>query len=777
MIVRDEERVISRCLESVIGIVDEVVIVDTGSIDGTVSEVKRVAGDKLKLFTYEWNDDFSSPRNLSFEKASCDFIFWLDADDVVINPEALKLMIDRASDSFDILNLKYNYAYDEYKNPVMVHWRERVIRNTPNACRWVDRVHEHLLYDPQTVRCAHFEDTVIGHLRDSGAGNRASSRNLHILENWIKESGGYESATERQLVYLGNERWVNNLIAEAIEAYNAYLSKSNWDEEKLQVHYKLATYYIETKQYRLAYNHATSALIINPAWVEPWLALAQLQLNEGKYSNARVFLNRADECTPPNTPLVIYPLNYSYLPKVLRYKVNLLEGNLEDALLDIQKCLKVRPSEELTREYAAISAECERRRDVEAVVRLADSMDLQKLPDNIKAEPVVQKLLIERTVSWTGKTPRISFYTGQFVEPWGPPSLTTTGLGGSETAVIYVAARLAELGADVRVYGEPGPWIGQRKLEHRNDSALVTYLPAQYFDPTEEVDVFISSRIPSVFDYPISAKEKCLWVHDTTLGDGLTTARLENIDHVLAVSEWQAKQYKNLYGEDIAEKLFITGNGIDPAMIEKAAGDGEIEKDPLRFMYSSSPDRGLIELLDIWPNIYKDYPSASLHIYYGWNVFDACAEYNPAMKALKASVMKRLDSVSSMNVHQHGRISQLELYREALKSSWYLYPTLFCETFCITALEALACGVTFIGSDRAALSDTLQGHGILIPGSPAYPNVKAKFVEAVHQMVSRQKKEPDIVKREKMEGVRYSLSRTWDSVADGWVNGFLGDYF
>ncbi|HPI98254.1 MAG TPA: hypothetical protein PLV56_05865, partial [Synergistales bacterium] len=178
-------------------------------------------------------------------------------------------------------------------------------------------------------------------------GNRASSRNLHILEKWIKESGGYESATERQLVYLGNERWVNNLVPEAIEAYTAYLSKSQWDEEKLQVHYKLATYYIETKQYGLAYNHATSALIINPAWIEPWLALAQLQLNEGKYSNARVFLNSADECTPPNTPLVIYPLNYSYLPKVLRYKVNLLEGNLEDALLDIQKCLKVRPSEEL----------------------------------------------------------------------------------------------------------------------------------------------------------------------------------------------------------------------------------------------------------------------------------------------------------------------------------------------------------------------------------------------------------------------------------------------
>ncbi len=773
MIVRNEEQTLGRCLESVKDIIDELVLVDTGSDDSTVAIAKKIFGKKAKIIPYEWDNDFSTPRNISFQNCTQTFICWLDADDVVSNPQALKKLIDDSGDSFDVLNLLYDYAKDEFGNSVMVHWRERVVRNIPGAFNWVDRVHEHLTYDPSKIRSARFADTTIVHMRDNTAGNRASKRNLEILEKWIDECGGYKEATSRQLVYLGNERWVNNLIPEAIDAYTAYLQKSDWPEEKIQIHCRLAMYWLEQKDFNKAYQHALAGMLINPSWGEPWLLIAQLQINEGKYANAIVFAENALRCPVPETPLVLNPLNAVYTPKALRYKANILLGNLDEALPDLEECLSIRPSNELKRDYELVTGEQARRRDVEAAVRLADTLDIESLPDNIKSEPVIQDLIVSRIRNTPRVgTPKISIYTGPFLEPWGPESLTTTGLGGSETAAIYMASNLAAKGAQVTVYGEPGPWLG-----FQGEPQDPLYLPARYFNPEEEVDVFISSRIAEVFDCELNAKERWLWVHDTTLGGSLTADRLSKIDRILAVSAWQAKQYSNLYEGVTAEKLYVTENGLDPSLIMKAMQDGPITKDPYRFMYSSSLDRGLIDLLAIWPELYGMYPQATLHVYYGWDIFDKCMAANPAMRAVKEQILASLDACKDMNVYEHGRVSQFDLYKEALKSSWYVYPSLFNETFCITALEMLACGVTFIASDYGALSETLKGHGVLIPGSPRYPQVRRQFVDAVKTIMEREKTEPDVVKAERIAAVKYALSRDWASVADKWANDLMKDYF
>ena len=80
MIVKNEEDVIARCLDSVSRCVDEIIIADTGSSDRT-KEICRDFTDKI--FDFEWTDDFSAARNFSFSKATGDYLMWLDADDVV----------------------------------------------------------------------------------------------------------------------------------------------------------------------------------------------------------------------------------------------------------------------------------------------------------------------------------------------------------------------------------------------------------------------------------------------------------------------------------------------------------------------------------------------------------------------------------------------------------------------------------------------------------------------------------------------------------------------
>ena len=80
MIVRDEEDVLGRCLESVKDLADEIIIVDTGSSDRT-KEIAAYYTDRI--YDFEWCDDFSAARNFAFSKGTKDFLMWLDADDVI----------------------------------------------------------------------------------------------------------------------------------------------------------------------------------------------------------------------------------------------------------------------------------------------------------------------------------------------------------------------------------------------------------------------------------------------------------------------------------------------------------------------------------------------------------------------------------------------------------------------------------------------------------------------------------------------------------------------
>lgn len=226
MICRDEERTIKPCLESCIDIVDEVILVDTGSKDKTLDVAQEVCGDKLRIATKEWTNDFSAPRNLSFTLASGDFILWLDCDDTLANPAALRKFIEDNQDTVDVVHLMYDYAKDEFGNLAVVHWRDRVIRNLRNpdgscAFQWNDRIHEYMRY-PEGTRVSGFNESKVIHNRDSSAGNRPSHRNLEILKEVIKDSGGLDKASPRHLVYLGNEYWTLDEMDKGQEAFEAY---------------------------------------------------------------------------------------------------------------------------------------------------------------------------------------------------------------------------------------------------------------------------------------------------------------------------------------------------------------------------------------------------------------------------------------------------------------------------------------------------------------------------------------------------------------------------
>ncbi len=105
MIVRDDEKNLTRCLDSVRSVTDEIIIVDLGSTDKTKEIARQYTDD---VFDFEWSYDFSAARNFSFSKASKDYILWLDADEWLAEPSlAMLLRLKSTLNKYDILRCKH----------------------------------------------------------------------------------------------------------------------------------------------------------------------------------------------------------------------------------------------------------------------------------------------------------------------------------------------------------------------------------------------------------------------------------------------------------------------------------------------------------------------------------------------------------------------------------------------------------------------------------------------------------------------------------------------
>ncbi len=140
MIVKNEEEVLGRCLASVRDLVDEIIIVDTGSEDRT----KEIASEFTdRIYSFQWEDDFSAARNYAFSKASKDFCMWLDADDVMEEKDRERFLALRRelTPETDIVMMRYNTAFDDDGKPSFWYYRERLIRNDQTHF-WQGAVHE-----------------------------------------------------------------------------------------------------------------------------------------------------------------------------------------------------------------------------------------------------------------------------------------------------------------------------------------------------------------------------------------------------------------------------------------------------------------------------------------------------------------------------------------------------------------------------------------------------------------------------------------------------------
>ena len=293
-----------------------------------------------------------------------------------------------------------------------------------------------------------------------------------------------------------------------------------------------------------------------------------------------------------------------------------------------------------------------------------------------------------------GQAPQsIGICTSKIVYGVWDPDKTKTGLTGSEEAVVYVSEKLAQLGYEVHVFADVPP-----DSPYAEANKNPRYIPIDNLQLTPH-DILISWRMPTIGPMlrPF-AKKLFFWPHDLC-SQKLSQQEIDAFDDVLWLSHSQRAQWCAV-NPGFAKFTTIIGNGINPEQFHAI----EEKQNPYSCIYASSYDRGLQVLLNIWPAVKKQFPKATLDIYYGWQSWGHLSPPD------EARVRAQLKSLHFLGVTEHGLVGHNELHRAYEKASLWTYPCILLpvETFCISALKAQYAGAVPVIIDGSALKETVR---------------------------------------------------------------------
>jgi len=346
----------------------------------------------------------------------------------------------------------------------------------------------------------------------------------------------------------------------------------------------------------------------------------------------------------------------------------------------------------------------------------------------------------------------IVFYTGYTSNPWNLLSFYTTGLGGTEQCVMSLAEELSVKGHNVYVVGNVTE--GDFDYSTLKDITKVSDNPVKYritenFKAeigNKKIDWIVStSYIHYLKEFEdLNYSQSVFWVHNTDFYPWWRGEKLPNqgrdlllhpkLTHIVCLTKWHKNKFIEQFPESV-NKIQVIGNGLNLFELYKGKAKPEykpkiqlestvnlyeesfqsklinknknsrfnikhFEKIPNQFVYTSHAERGLSKVLEDWPSIKEKFPNATLKI--------STPEYG--LEYFEDFYLPLLDNLEG--VEFLGTLGRQE-YIELLKSSeyWY-YPSEYEETFCITALEMLACMVKPVTYEKAGLKETLHGFNL-----------------------------------------------------------------
>lgn len=633
---------------------DRYTILDTGSTDNTVSIIEETLKDKDGDLYREPFINFRDSRNRLLELAGNKCVFNIMLDDSYVLEGNLRdfLAIVRSDDKADSFSLYIQDVDTCYSS-------NRVTKSEKNI-RYRHRIHE-ILQNNYNV-CIPYNIARINDVVSSYMSTRTKERKLHDLRILYEELAEMPDDV-RTLYYLGETYLCLDDYPNAYEYYNrrVQLQKDGFAEEVQDSLYKMAVIAHLHLGYKWEKCHELylNCYEYDSKKPESLFMIGKTLVEKGKKNTAFMYLKKAFEIGIP----------YSNMNN----RMSIYNRHLPNTLFPL--CYEF--------DNYALGLECANRVGDKNWGVMFNSLLISQKHRSVKVDRpnTVCFLMDGGWGKWTGKT------------------LRENGIGGSETFIIKFSEYMANLygydvivfcNCDEEVYNKVLYVPIERYIEYISKNKVKVSLINRY---SEYTAVTVKNNIPTYVIF-----------HDL-LRDGEIIPSSSYLKGLLGISDWHKKYI---------EGVFPMYKGIMSTIsygIEVNEFPVNVKR-PYSFIYSSFPNRGLLQLLRIFPMITQKYPYATLNVFCDLRHKWVIENYREEMIEIERLLNEQ------PNVKNHGWVNSSMLkYFWSISEVW-LYPCTFTETSCLTAFEAAASKTLVITNNIGALVDTVGDRGIIIEGDP-----------------------------------------------------------
>jgi predicted O-methyltransferase YrrM/tetratricopeptide (TPR) repeat protein len=779
-----------QMLQSNMHLIDRWTILDTGSTDNTVDVIKRtLVGKKKGQLFEEPFINFRDSRNRLLELAggTCKYTLMLDDTYVVVGDLRgflNEVRGDQASDSFTIF----------IKGDDMEYGSNRILK-TDRQFKYLYRIHEIVQFKNNMNMLIPIEYTHIMDKQFSYMEERTLARkqlDIRLLQEEIDE----DPNNPRAYYYMAQ---TYNIIENYEKSFAYFMERANhpvdgFMQEKIDAifeaarcaNFKLNKPWAECealykRAYELDKNRPDSVYFLGIHY-----------FNEGDRKTAYEYFKLAAEIGyPTHCQYSLKPtLSFHFLPKYLAqlcYEFKNYVLGEQCTRLFLEKNVPNADQYSIMASWYAIFVK----------------LNQMNIPLDIKREN-------------TNK-PILCFVADGGFEPWTGADILTKGVGGSETYIIEMARYIQKQGQyNVLVFCN---CIEQTMFEGVEYIPIIQFMP---FAKTQFIHQCIISRFSEYIPVAIDGNVENIYVvlHDLT-PSGVVIPFSNKLKQIFCLSEWHVEYFTQFfphfkdiavpfyYGIDIERfndwsyGLKIHTDQHDARCMERYAQghhttqldinnervieteEGDMPKSnihmsvvesspkiPYKFIYSSYPNRGLYELLQLWPAIVEKYPEATLHIYSDVNGSWVNKVEPVLMQKIRDLYSKYENLPGGLHIYVYGWVNK-ETLAEAWKTSEYwFYPCTFMETFCLTALEAALSKTLAITNGLAALRNTVGNRGICIEGDASSQEWKDRSLTELFSIMENREHREDLVEK----NYEWAKTMSWENQAYKLMDQYINKY-
>ena len=715
MIVKNDGELIRKCLVENKKYIDYWTILDTGSTDGTPDVIRDILSDVPGQLHFAEFTNFSEARNKAFDLASgkCKYMIVLDDSYEIGEGKALRDYLQKSV--ADVIYLKIGYM-KEIGYLTNLYYSTRITKTSTNI-RYMYRVHEALQL-PRICKSEYADEKqfYIIDYTSTEHGARTFSRLKRDMTMLLLDKADYPN-DPRPVYYLARTSFNLTKWEDTIKYSKMLLDMTNIREYAFYAEYNLILIDFQDTNNKVVYQQ--KLLDLQKRYTdraEPSYKLAISFYETGQLDKIEHITDKLIKCPTPQLGMTsfehdIYEYNIPYLYVEIKLKTKdpkkILQGvevlkNMLARYPDDQKLLNMK--------YA-----------------ICDNLD-------ISHKRLAQKVMV--------------IHTGYVPFTWNPVPGASTKISGSEFMAMYMAKEFRDLGYRVFIFGN----FESTKdgVNYQTTLEGIQYCDLSYFSDfclTYVVDTLIVSRYIDNLVYYDNVKNVYLWVHDILPAGDFRFIQIHETKFkaVICISEWQ-KRYVLKHTQISADAIYVSRNAIHP---KRFLGGVQPDRVPFRFIYTPDPNRGLELFIKMVPMIKARYAQSTFYIFGRVEqITPECMEFITSHKEY---------------VFLSPRVSQEQLVLELQKSDVWLYPSTFEETYCISAVEAMASGCLVASLKVAALCEIVHDRGVLADMN----DTDGLFTELCKVLDDSAKKE-EIVER----GYQWALRQDFHSLAQDWLKLF-----